>query len=196
MPAHNFHGTVKILIKKFMEKEGNNFAFIDNQNVYQGVRKLGWYLDWRRFRHYLREKHQVTRAYLFLGYIPENKKLYDFLEHDGFDLQFRKISYAPNGSLKGNVDVDLTLRAALDIERYNRAVIITSDGDFYPLVDHLYANDKLKTVISPHRDTCSHLLKMAAKEKIEYINNLRGKIGYHQNEKAPPADRTERSAFS
>ncbi len=161
-----------------MTKEGNNFAFIDNQNVYQGVRQLGWHLDWRRFRYYLTEKHDIRRAYLFLGYIAENKKIYKFLAQDGFILQFKKISYASDGSIKGNVDVDLTLRAVLDIHTYDKAVIITSDGDFYPLVEHLYATNKLKTIISPHSKTCSHLLKIAAKEKIEYMDKLERKIGY------------------
>ncbi|OGH64257.1 MAG: hypothetical protein A2821_02035 [Candidatus Magasanikbacteria bacterium RIFCSPHIGHO2_01_FULL_41_23] len=60
-----------------MKKEGSNFAFIDNQNIYQGVRELGWYLDWRKFRRYLLEKYEVEKAYLFLGYLPENDKLYN-----------------------------------------------------------------------------------------------------------------------
>ncbi len=53
----------------------NNFAFIDSQNVHLGIATLGWKLDWRRFRVYLQEHYGVSRAYLFIGYVPENQGL-------------------------------------------------------------------------------------------------------------------------
>lgn len=42
----------------------NNYAFIDGQNVNLDIRGLGWQLDFRKFRIYLREKYHVTRALL------------------------------------------------------------------------------------------------------------------------------------
>ena len=58
------------------KKQQNNFAFIDGQNLHLGVRDLGWKLDYQRFRVYLADKYHVTRAYYFLGYMPENQILY------------------------------------------------------------------------------------------------------------------------
>ena len=49
-----------------------NFAFVDSQNINLGVQAIGWKLDWRRFRVYLRDKYAVSTAYLFIGFIPEN----------------------------------------------------------------------------------------------------------------------------
>lgn len=40
------------------------YAFIDSQNLNLGVRSQGWELDWRKFRQYLRNKYNVTKAYL------------------------------------------------------------------------------------------------------------------------------------
>ncbi|MEK7061425.1 MAG: hypothetical protein AAB954_02075 [Patescibacteria group bacterium] len=45
-----------------------NYAFIDSQNLNLGVRSLGWRLDWRKFRQYLRNKYNVTKAFTFIGY--------------------------------------------------------------------------------------------------------------------------------
>ncbi len=59
---------------------------------------------------------------------------------------------------------------------YDKAIIVSSDGDFYCLVKYLYEYDKLKMVISPHEDTCSILLKQSAKEKIVFMDNLRQKL--------------------
>jgi len=40
-----------------MKKQENNFAFIDSQNLNLGIQSLGWKLDYRRFRIYLK-KHR------------------------------------------------------------------------------------------------------------------------------------------
>lgn len=50
-----------------MPEPGGNYAFIDSQNLNLGVQDLGWQLDFKRFRVYLKEKFHVRRAYLFLG---------------------------------------------------------------------------------------------------------------------------------
>lgn len=36
-----------------MKKESNNYAFIDSQNLNLGIQKLGWKLDYQKFRVYL-----------------------------------------------------------------------------------------------------------------------------------------------
>jgi len=63
---------------------------------------------------------------------------------------------------------------------YDKAVIVSSDGDFYSLVKYLYENNKLKIVMSPYFKTCSALLKKSAKEKIVFMNNLKNKLEYKQ----------------
>lgn len=45
---------------------------------------MGWKLDWRKFREYLREKHNVTQAYLFIGYMSENESLYEHMHELGY----------------------------------------------------------------------------------------------------------------
>lgn len=63
-----------------MKKPGNNYAFIDSQNLNLGVQKLGWKLDYRKFRVYLLEKYAVQRAYIFIGFTSLNQGLYDRLQ--------------------------------------------------------------------------------------------------------------------
>ena len=160
-----------------MQRDENNYAFVDSQNVYRGIKSLGWEIDWRRFRVYLREKYGVETAYLFIGYIPEYKEIYGELQKAGFVLIFKPVIYDGDSNPKGNIDADLVLQAMLDYENYDKAVIVTSDGDFYSLVKHLYENSKLKIVMSPYVKTCSVLLKKNAKEKVIYMDNLKNKIG-------------------
>ncbi|NLA08287.1 MAG: NYN domain-containing protein [Parcubacteria group bacterium] len=163
-----------------MEKQENNFAFIDSQNLYLGIKSLGWKLDYRRFRIYLKEKYKVSTAYLFIGYIPANQDLYSSLQRDGYVLIFKPTLFDKNGKVKGNVDADLVLQAMVNYKKYDEAIIVTSDGDFYSLVKHLYKNNKLRCVISPYTKTCSILLKKTAKEKIFFTANLREKLEYYK----------------
>ena len=160
-----------------MSKSKHNFAFIDAQNVHLGIKSLGWELDWERFRVYLRDKYTVAEAYLFLGYLPDNQKLYTHLQKCGFILIFKPLVFNEDGTVKGNCDADLVLHTILKINEYDKAIIVSSDGDFYSLVKHLYEHDKLAMVLSSYVKTCSKLLKKEAKEKINYMNNLNRKIG-------------------
>jgi hypothetical protein len=83
-----------------MRKEGNNYAFIDAQNVYRGIKSLGWSIDWFRFRKYLTEKYDVTTAYMFLGYVSTNDGLYETLQKAGFILNLSLSSQTVLANLK------------------------------------------------------------------------------------------------
>jgi len=161
-----------------MFKSENNYAFIDSQNVNLGIKELGWKLDWRRFRIYLKDKYSVKKAYLFIGYLPENQDLYKSLQESGYVLIFKPVLKPKQGKPKGNVDAELVLQAMVGYNDYKKAVIVTSDGDFYCLVKYLNDKQKLKIVISPNREKCSILLTRAAKEKIAFMNNLKQKLAY------------------
>ncbi|TSC78554.1 MAG: hypothetical protein G01um101429_730 [Parcubacteria group bacterium Gr01-1014_29] len=159
-----------------MHKKENNFAFIDSQNLNLGIQSLGWKLDFAKFRRYLKEKYDITTAYIFIGFIPQNQDLYSSLQKMGYILILKPTIPDEDGKVKGNVDADLVLQTMLDYQKYDKAIIVSSDGDFHSLVKHLYDTKKLKFVMSPYIKTCSKLLKKSAREKIVFMNNLRKKL--------------------
>lgn len=63
-----------------MKKEENNFAFIDSQNLNLAILSMNWRVDFKRFRIYLKDKYKVNKAFLFIGYLPGNEKLYTYLQ--------------------------------------------------------------------------------------------------------------------
>jgi uncharacterized LabA/DUF88 family protein len=65
----------------------------------------------------------------------------------------------------------------IDYKKYDKAVLVSSDGDFYSLARYLYDTNKLLAVMSPMRQKCSTLLRKSAREKMVYMENLRAKIG-------------------
>lgn len=167
-----------------MKNKENNYAFIDGQNLNRGISSQGWSLDTKKFRVYLTEKYHVSVAYYFIGFIPENQDLYSSLQRCGYTLIFKPVIPDGKGEPKGNVDADLVLQAMIDYEKYEQALIVTSDGDFYSLVKYLYKNNKLKFVMSPYVKTCSVLLKKSAREKIVFMDNLQQKLGYKKKNTA------------
>ncbi len=166
-----------------MKKIENNYAFIDSQNLNLGVRDLGWKLDYKKFRIYLAEKYGVRKAYMFIGFVALNQELYSNLQESGFVLNFKPTIPDADGKIKGNVDADLVLRAMIEIEAYDKAVIVSNDGDFYSLVEHLRAKDKLKAVLSPNAKYCSGLLKQAAKDRMQFMDDLQNKLRYEGDKK-------------
>lgn len=159
-----------------MQKRENNYAFIDSNNLNLGIKELGWKLDFRKFRIYLAEKYGVAKAYLFVGYLPENQELYRSLQEFGYVLIFKPVLKNKDGEPKGNVDAELVLQAMIDWDRYDQSVIVSSDGDFYCLVNYLYQKSKLKKAISPNYRKCSALLKKAAREKIDFLDYQQRKL--------------------
>lgn len=168
------------------QKPETNYAFIDAQNLYRGTTdRLGWKLDYGRFRSYLREKYGVGTAYMFMGYMPEQGSLYRSLQKDGFVLVFKEVLRHGDGKVKGNVDAELVLQAMIDIDEYEQAVIVSSDGDFACLVKYLRGRGKLKAVVSPvDRKQTSVLLRKASPHELVALSDLRNRLEFKK--KHPP----------
>ncbi len=158
-----------------MKKPQNNYAFIDSQNVNLSIREQGWTLDFGKFRTYLKDKYGVAKAFIFIGYVPQNQDLYTNLQKDGYILIFKPTLSLPNGGVKGNVDAELVLHTMIEYQNYDKAVIVTGDGDFYCLVDYLKKNDKLLKLLVPNMNKFSSLFRKMMPH-IVFMNNLRKKL--------------------
>ena len=154
----------------------NNYAFIDGQNFYRQMEDAGWRMDTKKFRVYLKEKYFVTRAYYFIGYVEKNKKMYETLKKHGYEMIYKPTMPKTDGEIKGNCDAELVLQAMIDYQQYDKAIIISSDGDYYCLAKYLRTNDKLGRILVPRRQTCSSLLKRVANQFITEMQSLRGKL--------------------
>lgn len=158
-------------------KKKGNYAFIDGQNLYLGLKEAGLNLSYKKFRVYLKDKYGIEKAYLFIGYLPENRELYDSLQDDGYLLKFKPVLQVRGGrKQKGDVDADLAFNMMRYYKEYNKAILITSDGDFDTIVKYLKKKQKLEAVISPSRKKCSILLQKSAGETMQYIEDVGGKI--------------------
>ena len=124
----------------------------------------------------------MSRAYLFIGYIQENQNLYISLQSLGFIIVFKPTLKLSDGKVKGNVDAELVLHSIIEYPNYDRAVIVTGDGDFRCLVEYLEKQRKLERLLVPNKSKYSSLLREFM-FRISFMNDLRGKLGYKKSKK-------------
>jgi uncharacterized LabA/DUF88 family protein len=178
--------------KPQISKQPNNYAFIDSQNLNLGVQKIGWKMDWRKFRQWLADKYGVTHAYMFIGYMAENESLYELMHEHGYLIVLKPTTEikapevegqteaqkdAAKPTVKGNIDADLVLHAMKEYPNYDKAVIVSGDGDFLGLIEYLVGQNKLLKLLTPNQ-RYSMLLK-EFDEYIEGIDQHRGELAYH-----------------
>ncbi len=170
-------------------KQKPNYAFVDSQNLNLGVRSLGWSLDYKKFRLYLKNKYNVQEAYLFIGKTEGNQDLYTSLQQAGYILVFKPtVAYFEQGkkTMKGNVDAELVLYASAKLyNSYDKAIIVSGDGDFYCLAEYLEEEQKLLRILTPNRKY-SKLLS-GYRKYITSLEQLQNKLEYmkdsHKNKK-------------
>jgi len=178
-----------------------NYAFIDNQNLNLGVQKLGWKMDWRKFRIFLKDTYNVEKAYMFIGHMPEHEDMYLKMHDLGylvvlkptFDMtRIHKPELASDikedtkveekKPIKGNVDAELVLWAVKEMKNYKKALIVSGDGDFYSLVEYLVSEDKLLNLLAPNGQYSN--LYNAFERYIDRIDKKRSVLAYRVNGRA------------
>ncbi len=167
----------------------NNYAFIDSQNLNLAIREQGWSLDFARFRVYLKEKYRVSKAFLFIGFVEGNNSLYKSLQEAGFVCIFKPTLKYQDGTTKGNCDAELVLQAMVEYQNYDKAVIVTGDGDFHCLAKYLLEQGKLQVILIPNRFKFSALLKFKIfRPYLRFMNDLQSLLAYKK--KRPHKDET------
>jgi uncharacterized LabA/DUF88 family protein len=162
-------------------------AYIDGANLDQGVKSLGWHLDYKRFRVWLKDKYKVDQAYIFIGLVSRYSYLYKKLQDAGFILVFKETVLGKDGQVKGNCDADLVLNTVVDFfeNKFSKAVIVSSDGDYASLVRFLKDKDSCRVIISPNNK--SSILLRRLNVPLLYLDTQKSLL---QKEKAPDRDET------
>lgn len=160
------------------------YAFIDSQNLNLGVLnsvKLkgkiiykGWKVDFEQFYIYLKDVHRVSKVFLFIGYRGGNEALYTKLQEYGYICVF-KPTLNVNGITKGNCDAELVLHTMIEYPNYDKAMIVSGDGDFHCLIEHLEETDKLYKVLIPNKFRYSSLLSKF-NQYFVYVSQLKQRL--------------------
>jgi uncharacterized LabA/DUF88 family protein len=185
------------------------YAFIDSQNLNLSVQKLGWKVDWRKFRQFLADKYGATKAFMFIGYIPEFEALYEQMHDLGYAIVLKptfdmtrprpevtQTTDNKDGSkqeneekkpVKGNIDAELVLWAMKEISNYDKAIIVSGDGDFYSLVEYLEEKKRLLHLLAPTGHYSN--LYNRYEQYIVRLDQHKRELAYHDFRKGKPKRR-------
>ena len=164
-----------------------NIAFIDSQNLHLGTKTEGWIVDDKKFRIYLRDKHNIEKAYCFFGYTTgENAEMYDRLQQYGYIIKFKESSERMISHKKGNVDADLVfsvMKTLVERDDFEKIFIVSGDGDYYKMVRYLIDKERFGKMLFPNKRFRSSLYKRLGNEYIMYLYTIKNRIEYLKKEK-------------
>lgn len=106
--------------------------------------------------------------------------MYRRLKSYGYELVFKPTVKDDQGNPKGNVDAELVLHsAAIEYPNYDKAVVVSGDGDFCCLYEYLEKQNRLLSIIIPNRHNESSLLMKFQKYKT-FIYREKEKLEFKQ----------------
>jgi uncharacterized LabA/DUF88 family protein len=181
-------------------KKQNAYVCIDASNFHYYLVKVGWRIDWKKFKLYCENRYESPKFFYYEG-VPSKSQYFDI--HPGHSLpQFIeakknklnyfkflksisfKVRHKPVGRVydntagkfkhKCNFDVELTIDAMDGIGDYDVFVLFSGDGDFVKLIKYLKGKKKKTVVIAPS-DRISDNLESAANQVI-YLEDLEAEI--------------------
>ena len=165
-------------------------AYIDAANLHRGSRDLGFDIDYKKFYGWLCQKYNLSKIYLFLGFLPWHQKEYDHFEECGYYLIFKETITSKRGETKGNCDAELILKSASDYyeKNFDSCIIISGDGDFKCLIDFLNEKNCIKAVLCPVKSKSSYLIRKVKIPVIFLDDHYHKFLKVLETEKAPDAD--------
>jgi len=149
-------------------------VYIDGANMFYTQKKLGWLIDWRKIKDYLKKNYQVLEMRFYhsrKGEKEEEENFFDFLRSIDFKLitkPLKKITDENTGRLvfKANFDVEITRDILLDLLFFKKCgegiVFFSGDSDFAPLFWDLKKRFKKKVFIYSSREILSWELRLAS----------------------------------
>ena|SRR3989338_218570 len=123
-----------------INKEQRVSVFVDVQNMYYSAKNL--YSAKVNFAQVLRNAvmgRKLVRAiaYVIKADIKEEKNFHDALEAIGYEVKSKDLQTFAGGAKKGDWDIGIAIDAIELANKLDTVVLVSGDGDFVPLVDHL-----------------------------------------------------------
>lgn len=115
-------------------------VFVDVQNLYYSAKIL--YKSHVNFRAILKDVVDArtlirAKAYVIKTEDTLQESFFGALEKIGFEVRMKDLQIFPGGAKKGDWDVGLAMDAVQQAPKLDTVVIVSGDGDYIPLIEHL-----------------------------------------------------------
>jgi uncharacterized LabA/DUF88 family protein len=132
--------------------------FVDGANMFYTQKKgLGWYFDAAKLLKVLRGADELTDAYWYMGLKqpphPQDENFVRFLAYAGYVVRtkgFKTLYDAETGesSQTANLDIEMVVDMLETKERYDKAILVSGDGNFERVLEVLKSRGKRIAVAS------------------------------------------------
>lgn len=171
-------------------------VFIDVQNVQETFERQGKEVRYDAvIRHIITTGAREKEHCKFVAFVPfrrddeRRQRLIDALSFQGYRVVAKPVRERPDGTIKANMDIEITLEILSMSDWLDEIVLITGDGDFVALVDWLSKRGKRVVTIGLGRGYTSVELIRACDEYIN-LDEIEGAVKPQfpgREEELPPA---------
>lgn len=117
-------------------------VFVDVQNMYYSAKNLySAKVDFKKLLHKAVMNRQLVRAsaYVIKADTPDEENFFDALRNIGYEVKIKELKEFYSGDKKGDWDLGMSVDMIQQAKKLDTVVLVTGDGDFAVLVDHLKA---------------------------------------------------------
>ncbi len=136
--------------------------FVDIQNMYYSAKNMyDGKVNYRNILKAAQDKRKLIRAlaYVIKASTKNEDNFFDALEDMGFFVKRKDLKKFHGGAKKGDWDMGIAIDAIELSEKIDVAVLVTGDGDFTSLVNHIKAKGVQVEVMSFKKSTASELIE-------------------------------------
>jgi uncharacterized LabA/DUF88 family protein len=137
--------------------------FVDTQNLYYSAKNLyGAKVDFRRILEVGLNQRQLIRAiiYVIRADIPEEEGFFEALRNIGYEVKIKELRTYYDGTKRGDWDMGMAIDTIKLADKLDTVVLVSGDGDFVALVEHLKARGVKVEVMAFGKSTSSDLKRV------------------------------------
>jgi len=138
--------------------------FVDTQNLYYSAKNLyGAKVDFRKVLEVGLNQRQLIRAiiYVIRADIPEEENFFEALRNIGYEVKIKELRTYYDGTKRGDWDMGMAIDTIKLADKLDTVVLVSGDGDFTALVEHLKARGVKVEVMAFGKSTSSELRRVA-----------------------------------
>ncbi len=139
--------------------------FIDGTNLYFIQKNfLNARIDLIKFVNYFKQFYDIYNTFFYLAYKEEDEKqekFFKLLAFSGITVIKKPVKQLKDGSLKGDLDVEMAIDMLLTRDNYDTAILCSGDSDFERLVHVLRNFGKEVICVSTKESTSIELVNAA-----------------------------------
>jgi len=139
-------------------------VLVDVQNMYYSAKNLyDTKVNYSKLLRAAVAKRQLTRAFAYVikADTPDESNFFEALRKIGFEVKIKELKEFYGGQKKGDWDMGMAIDAIKIADKNDAVVLVTGDGDFESLVNHLKANGVRVEVMSFGKSTARELREAA-----------------------------------